>query len=140
MKGISPLVAAVLLIAVTMSIAGVLAYWSSQFVSKSLPEVNQSTAQCKFTNFVIYNCVYNSTATRLSLTLNNIQQVEIRDLIFYLSFSNGTLSSGTKLNETLAPGEFRSYSVSSLPNDFSKVIVTTQFCPEISKETSCSRS
>ena len=140
MKGISPLVAAVLLIAVTMSIAGVLAYWASQFVTKSLPEVNQTTAQCRFTNFIIYNCFYNSSASKLVLTLNNIQTVEARDLMVYFSFANGTMSSGTKLNETVAPGEFRSYILSGISSDFSKIIVTTQICPDVSKESSCTRS
>jgi flagellin-like protein len=140
MKGISPLVAAVLLIAVTMSIAGVLAYWASQFVTKSLPGLNETTTQCRFTNFVIYNCLYNSSASQLTMTLNNIQTVEIKDLTVYLSFLNGSLSSGIKLNGTLAGGEFRSYVLSSISNDFSKVIVTTQICPDISKEDACKRS
>ena len=140
MKGISPLVAAVLLIAVTMSIAGVLAYWASQFVTKSLPGVNESTTQCRFVNFIIYNCLYNSTTGNLTVTLNNIQTVEVKNLMVYLSFLNGTMSSGTKLNETLASGEFRSYVLSGIPSDFSKIIVTTQVCPDISKEDACRRS
>lgn len=140
MKGISPLVAAVLLIAVTMSIAGVLAYWASQFVTKSLPGINESTTQCRFTNFIIYNCFYNSSTSKLIITLNNIQTVEVKDLMVYLSFTNGTMSSGTKLNETLAPGEFRSYTLSGISSDFSKIIVTTQVCPDISKEDACRRS
>jgi flagellin-like protein len=140
MKGISPLVAAVLLIAVTMSIAGVLAYWASQFVTKSLPEVNQSATQCRFTNFIIYDCFYNSSTSKLIITLNNIQSVEVRSLVAYLSFTNGTMSSGISLNETLAPGEFKSYILSGIPSDFSKIIVTTQVCPDISKEDVCKRS
>lgn len=140
MKGISPLVAAVLLIAVTMSIAGVLAYWTSQFVGKSLPEVNQSTTECKFVDFVIYNCLYNSSTTKLTLTLNNIRSVVVKDLMVYLAFSNGTISSGTQLNETLVPGEYRNYLLSGIASDFSKVIITSQMCPDISKENVCARS
>jgi flagellin-like protein len=140
MKGISPIVAAVLLIAVTMSLAGVLAYWASQFVSQGLPEVNATNTQCKFTNFAIYNCIYNSTSDRLTVTLNNIQQIEIKSLAVYLTYSNGTVSPMIALNESLQPGEFRSYPITDVSGDFSKVIITSLTCPEINKETACTKS
>ena len=38
MKGISPIVAAVLLIAITMTIAGGLALWATKLVGQQLPE------------------------------------------------------------------------------------------------------
>jgi len=98
------------------------------------------TTLCRFTNFIIYNCFYNSSTSKLTLTLNNIQTVEVKDLMVYLYFSNGTLSSRTKLNETLVAGEFRSYILSDIPSDFSKIVVTTQLCPDISKESVCTRS
>ena len=41
-KGISPLVATVLLIAVTMTLAGIIAFWGSSFVRTSLPTENQT--------------------------------------------------------------------------------------------------
>ncbi len=58
--GISPLVAAVLLIAVTMTIAGLLAYWATSFVRTSLPETNRTEAECRLADFSIYFCSYNS--------------------------------------------------------------------------------
>lgn len=140
MKGVSPLVAAVLLIAITMSIAGVLAFWASQFVNKSLPPVNETTIQCRFANFVVYGCTYDSNTSILVLTLNNIQSLELRNLTTYLSFSNGTLSSGINLNESISPAEFKSYILHGIPSDFSKIIISSQVCTDLSKESTCSRS
>jgi len=97
-------------------------------------------AWCRSTNFIIYSCIYNSSDNKLVIILNNHGAEDVRDLMVYLSFLNGTTLLMTKLNETLAPGEFRSYILSDIPSDFSKIIVSTQLCPDISKEDSCRRS
>jgi hypothetical protein len=97
-------------------------------------------AWCRSTNFIIYSCIYNSSDNKLVIILNNHGAEDVRDLMVYLSFLNGTTLLMTKLNETLASGEFRSYILSDIPSDFSKIIVSTQLCPDISKEDSCRRS
>ena len=45
MKGVSPLIASVLLIAVTMAIAGVMATWATQFTATKISE-SSSGAEC----------------------------------------------------------------------------------------------
>ena len=56
-KAVSPLVAAVLLIAVTMTIAGMLAYWASGFVRLQTETFsNQSVvSKCNFADFKVYS-------------------------------------------------------------------------------------
>jgi FlaG/FlaF family flagellin (archaellin) len=135
-KGVSPLVASVLLIAATMSIAGILAYWTSGFVKTSLPEVNQTQEQCKYAGFKIYSCAYNTSTSILSAVLNNYRTVDLKDLMVYASFPNGTISSGVKLNETLVPGQLKTYILNNFPQNFTKIIVSSPICPGLAPEDS----
>jgi len=136
MKGISPIVAAVLLIAVTMTIAGVLAYWSSTFVERQLPEVE---TQCKFANFVFESCTYNSTTQKINFILNNRRNIDLKNLTAYITYTNNTVSSGISLNATLLGNELKSFTISSISSDFSSVLVKTH-CPEATASSTCTRS
>lgn len=138
MKGISPIVAAVLLIAITMTIAGVLAYWSSTFVSTSLPSENVTTAQCRLAQFEFLNCRYNSTSQTIIFSLNNVRSVDLPNLTAFVEYGNGTVGSGVSLNQSLLSSTIRSYSVSSISSDFSNLVIKTS-CPELSRSTSCTR-
>lgn len=136
MKGISPIVAAVLLIAVTMTIAGVLAYWSSTFVERQLPEIE---TQCKFANFVFESCTYNSTTQKISLILNNRRSIDLKNLTAYITYANNTVSSGISLNATLLGNELKSFSIPSISSDFSSILIKTH-CPEATASSTCTRS
>lgn len=136
-KGISPLVAAVLLIAATMSIAGILSYWTTSYVRTQTKQFeNQTTAsECNFADFKIYQCVYNSSAQRVNLILENIKTVELKELKLYVEYSAGNVSSAISLNETLPSGAIKPYVITGISN-FTNVIVKTQ-CPEISVKDDC---
>ena len=138
MKGISPIVAAVLLIAITMTIAGVLAYWSSTFVSTGLPTENVTTSQCRLAQFEFLNCRYNSTAQTLVFSLNNVRSIELSNLTAFVEYGNGTVSSGMHLNQSLPGSSIRSYSVLGVLSDFSNLIIKTN-CAELSRSVSCTR-
>lgn len=135
-KGISPLVAAVLLIAVTMTIAGMLAYWASSFVrtQTEMFENQTVTGRCRDANFKIYSCSYNQTSSKLNLILENIQTVELTDLKVNIIYPNASIST-VDLNGSLSSGMLRAYNIDNIPN-FTKIVVKTQ-CPELSKESSC---
>lgn len=138
MKGISPIVAAVLLIAITMTVSGVLAYWSSTFVSTSLPTENVTTAQCRVAQFEFLNCRYNSTAQAIVFSLNNVRTVDLPNLTAFVEYSNGTVASGVSLSQSLPSGTIRSYSVSGVTSDFSNLIIKTS-CPDLSRSNTCTR-
>lgn len=137
-KGISPLVAAVLLIAVTMTIAGLLAYWAASFVRTSLPEMNKTEAECRFADFMIYSCNYNSTSRRVNLILENIRDIELKKLKAYFIFPNATVSDAYNLNATLPGGTLKSFTISNV-DDFSKISIRTH-CPDVYKEKACTKS
>jgi flagellin-like protein len=139
-KGISPLVAAVLLIAVTMTIAGLLAYWAASFVRTSLPETNETSAQCQFADFNIYSCTYFNSTNTLSLILENNKDIELLSLKAFLIFPNATVSSPRLLAGTLpAGGGLYSFTLTNVYEEFSRVSVSTH-CPDVMKEKACSKS
>ena len=137
-KGISPLVAAVLLIAATMSIAGILAYWASSFMKTQTAQFgNQTiTGECQYADFQIMKngCTYNSTNKTVALLLENNREVLLKDLVVYINFGNGSVVP-VSLNDTLPKGAIRSFSLQGI-DSFTKIIVKTQ-CPEISEEDDC---
>ncbi|TAL47274.1 type IV pilin [archaeon] len=92
-KGISPLVAVVLLIAITMTIAGVLAYWASGFVRGSLPASNTTTnlQQCSGSNFDILSASLNSTTGNMTVILQNKANVAVDIQNATFIYSNGTV-------------------------------------------------
>ena len=95
MKGISPLVATVLLIAITMTIAGVLAYWASGFVRSSLPASNQTqqVQECSGENFDILSSNYNSSTSSLIVILQNKADTTVNIANATFIYSDGTVYS-----------------------------------------------
>ena len=136
MKGISPIVAAVLLIAITMTIAGVLAYWSQSFVSTTLPVENTSIAECRIAQFVFLSCRYNATGQSIAFSLNNIRGVNL-GITAFIEYANGTISSGTSVG-TLSSNTIKSFNVSGVSSDFTSLVIKTS-CPDLSASTTCLR-
>lgn len=144
-KGISPLVASVLLIAITMSIAGILAFWVSSYTTQTLPQMNITTEQCRYSNFEIYTCSFNTTSSVITLTLHNVGDYPIANVTSYVVFTNSTFSSLISLNSSLGYGEYKSFILSNSTtgvssSTFSKIIVGSSFCPGLTRESSCTRS
>jgi len=135
-KGISPLVAAVLLIAVTMTLAGILAYWTTNFFETSLPEQNQTETDCMYADFSIYSCTYFNDSAKVTLSLENTQTIELKDLEVYFIYSNSTISNSVPLNDTLQEGALKSYQLTGVTDPFAKLRVKTH-CPDKSKEKAC---
>lgn len=94
-KGISPLVAAVLLIAVTMTVAGVLAYWTSSFVRSGLPEQNQTRQiqHCSAADFELFvrPPSYNSTTGNMTLIFRNKASETLQIMNVTFVYPNGSI-------------------------------------------------
>jgi flagellin-like protein len=140
MKGISPIVAAVLLIAITMTLAGGLALWATKLVGQQLPEP-ESEVECRLANFDFLSCKYNASTGNLIFTLSNRRTVELRNLTAFISYPNGSSSPGINLNSTLKTGADAvvSFTVSSVSSDFSSILIRTH-CPDVEVSDKCTRS
>lgn len=130
-KGISPLVAAVLLIAVTMTIAGVLSYWTSSFVKTRLEKERNETVmiECAGADFEIYGTpTYDETSKNLSFVLHNKQFIELKDLKALFFYSSGITEK--PLNQTLLGNSYTSFTVESVEPNYTQFKVVTH-CPGV---------
>jgi flagellin-like protein len=94
MRGISPLVAAVLLIGITMTIAAALAFWVSGFVSERTKAFEKKTTEyekCIGANFDIYSSIYNGTAKTLTILLENKADIRLNLTEINIILKNGTI-------------------------------------------------
>jgi flagellin-like protein len=140
MKGISPIVASVLLIAITMTLAGGLALWATKLVGKQLPEP-ESEVQCSLASFDFLSCNYNASTGNLIFTLSNRGSVELKNLTAFINFPNGSSYLGSSLNATLNTGAnaVKSFTISGISPDFSSVLIKTN-CPNVEVSEKCARS
>lgn len=94
MKGISPLVAAVLLIGITMTIAGALAFWVSGFMAERVAgfeRIAEEYERCIRARFDIYSSLYNGTAKTLTILLENKAEVRLNLTEINIMLLNGTI-------------------------------------------------
>lgn len=136
MKAVSPLVAAVLLIAVTMTIAGMLAYWASGFVRQQTETFsNQSVVSaCNYADFKVYSCTYNPGTQRVNLILENIRTIELKNLTAFIIYPD-TISTNV-LNGSLSAGFIKSFPITGVASDYSSINIKTE-CPDLSVSTPC---
>lgn len=139
-KGISPLVAAVLLIAATMSIATVLTYWASTFVRVSLPPTaNETYGQCLAADFDIYSCSKTSNTTteaNISMVLYNKYAVELKNLTIFAFKIDGTVNSSSPKPDNSLPGNTYKGFTATVAWEYNKIAITTH-CPTLTKEHPC---
>ncbi len=86
LKGISPLIAAVLLIAITMAIAGLMASWATQFSGSRLTKTDQE-ANCIGALDISSLKFDNSTIT---LKIRNIGSINLTDLKANIEYGDAT--------------------------------------------------
>ena len=136
-KGVSPLVASVLLIAATMSIAGILAFWASTFTRTQVESFNNQTivSECNFATFDVYTCSYDSSAQRILLSLNNNGQVNLKNLVGYVQYADGNLTNIT-IGDSLPQNSLKQFYLNGVTSNYTKLIIKTN-CPQLSKETPC---
>jgi len=130
-KGLSPLVATVLLVAITMTIAAVLAYWASTFTKGSLPPENQtqSLQQCTGADFIIYYQSYNSTAGVLTIVFQNTGSADITLTNITFIYPDGSLDSKA-LGSTLSQASLQSFRISNVTAGWNSYTVFTN-CPNV---------
>lgn len=132
-KGLSPLIAAVILIAATMTIAGILAFWVSSFVQTELKEAEEASitgsAKCLRARFELHSGSLEGNT--LILILDNKKSVDLYLTNLYLIRSDNTVET-IPLNETLLKGnEIKRIERSITRTDFLTGEIKTQ-CPDVS--------
>ena len=139
-KGISPLIASVLLIAFTVSVAMIVMGWFSGFVrttTENVSGVSQQAVGCS-TGVVSIDKIYvNNASTTARLVIKNEGGVALTVSAMIVNNAGTTCANNTGMS--LAAGSIGTLNISGCPTmgpaNFSKAIVTTS-CSGISDTTS----
>ncbi|MBI1971722.1 MAG: hypothetical protein HYS53_00315 [Candidatus Aenigmarchaeota archaeon] len=137
-KGVSPLVAAVLLISFTMAIAAILATWATQYMSQQTATLTTkgNEANCVYARMALDTFTYDKNSNQLILIINNDGRIGLQNFTLFLYNGSGisrvSLETDTsvtnKQNTTLPPGEPRSFIVNGVSNITRFRVVSN--CPE----------
>jgi len=129
-KGMSPIIAAVILIAATMSIAGILAYFTSGFVRSRLVETETMTGgpKCLGAQFELKSGSYKDNT--LNLILDNKRPVDLLLTNLFLIYSETRVDTKS-LNETLKGNEIKHLPVPDVDPDFLTGEIKTH-CSDVS--------
>lgn len=140
MKGLSPLIATVLLIAFTVAVAGIVSLWVTGFTNLTTKQIqNQSLTRvnCTYGSIAISNVNYCSTSNYLSGQLSNNGLITFGAVSLQEVYNNGTspiqhlcLASSSVVscnasNLTISPGYLYTFNVSGISSGFSLVNVIT---------------
>jgi len=129
-KGISPLVATVLLIAITMTLAGIVAFWGSSFVRTSLPTENQTqTLQaCTGGSIKLISSSYNSTSNFFSMTIYNdgTQKLTLTNITFIYADK----ADAKEINAEISPAQVFVKAIDNVTNGYNSFMISTN-CPNV---------
>lgn len=140
-KAVSPVIAAVLLIAFVMAAAAILSGWFVEFTKgavKKEAETGEEIITCPLANIKIIDINYNCTTNKLFLYGQNSGRIDLRDFKLQVFFKNATtqwISSPSLLNSniTLKPGDIAAFSATLESDDLDKVILSSILCPVASQ-------
>jgi flagellin-like protein len=93
MKGISPLIATVLLISVTIAIAGIVWQWSGGFFQDQTERVSEQsdrTILCSYGSINVKDLRFQTTQSRLSGNIENTGQIAIGNVSISIVYQNST--------------------------------------------------
>jgi flagellin-like protein len=146
-KGISPLIATVLLIAFTVSVAGMISVWLTSFTKTSTDVVGtQANTQiiCSNGQIDLQSVNYCSTNKYLSGDVSNPSTIALGNISLQILYSNGTqeprlylLLQGSSVstnttccgNLSISPGEKYRFNVSGIDSNYDRIRVVTN-CTE----------
>ncbi|MFH0957024.1 MAG: archaellin/type IV pilin N-terminal domain-containing protein [Candidatus Aenigmatarchaeota archaeon] len=112
-KGISPLVAVIMLIAFTMIVAGILAGWATRFAT----EQRSMLEKCVRANVVIKKAVYDDVNKNISLMLYNAGTVPLKGFQVQVTYDDNGPPMPTTwgIDSTLGANSFETFT-HDLPN------------------------
>jgi len=127
-KGISPLVAVIMLIAFTLIVAGILAGWATQFAQTQ----RRAVEYCVDARIMIQRGTYNPSDKTLSIVTYNFGRVPLR-MAALLTYSNLSLhpTAIEKYPEILntTAGSIQAFTLTNVTNDLDGITIQSEECP-----------
>ncbi|MEM5871879.1 MAG: type IV pilin [Candidatus Aenigmatarchaeota archaeon] len=123
MKGISPLISVIMLIAFTMIVAGILAGWATQFVTQSRAELQF----CSRAQILIQRAYYNDDTKNLTLTLFNTGDVPLKGFSIRIVYQNESIISIKREDLNISYQDIQTIEIET-DKDIKQVVVQSLQC------------
>jgi flagellin-like protein len=134
MKGLSPLIASVILIAIAITIAGIFSGWFTDFI-KAIASMVQgregSRVECSYGGIALDDLEYNTTSKYLSGYIENTGIITLGDIELVILYDNATTEE-KDLNKVIEPREKDFFDV-IVNENYEKVRVLTN-CSDVFDE------
>lgn len=136
-KAVSPLVAAVLLIAVTMTIAAILSMWATGFITERTKEWEEKSpaGECTFANFKVYSCRYNAADNTFRVILENMKDVGLKNITAFVLYDNDTIGFHSGF-QNLPGGQIQAYTIPGVDPNYQELTIKTH-CPDARQTDDC---
>jgi flagellin-like protein len=123
-KGVSPLIAVIVLIAFTLIVAGMLATWASRFARETLP-----TTECFNIDVIIQGATYDDPTNTLNLYVKNRGTIQLTfDTL--LKYQNGTIIQAPD-SYAVDANQLRTFTFTGISNTLDEVTIQSQECTNV---------
>jgi len=121
-----------ILFSLTFTITGILIYWGTNLVSKTLTTAENTTGNtnCPLALFTLYSGSYDKDTKNLILILENKRSVDLKIDTVYLFYENNVMRT-FQVNQILSGNELKSISLTGVDDGFQTGRIKTN-CPELS--------
>ena len=140
-KGISPLIATILLIAFVIAVGGILSGWLVSFTKERTDEARvrgETDIRCSYANLYVSDADWNDTNGRLSVTAENTGMEDLSNFNMVVIYQNNTAFTLSVLpSVTLSPGDIQVfYNDTDVDNctQISQVIFKSDTCPNDARD------
>lgn len=136
-KGVSPLIASVLLVSITLAVIYLVSNWALSFASKETGIIQQGSdteIQCSSAGLAIDNVSYNCTSGKFSLEAYNSGSKDLTDFRIQVLLTNASsYNLNAEPNVTLYGGDSGIFYNSSINLTFSQIDRVVMRAPACSK-------
>ncbi|MFB6294922.1 MAG: CARDB domain-containing protein [Candidatus Nanohaloarchaea archaeon] len=135
--GISPLIAAVLLIAFTMAVGAIITTWATTFTqerSQQLSNRSEQMVRCSYAGMDVYDVVYDSANSQTDVSVENTGTVDFNN-VSVAAFTGASVQARTYLS-SLASGEVETVTIDGTTSKPDKVRAASKDCPAVVSEES----
>jgi flagellin-like protein len=128
-KGISPLIAEVLLIGFTVAVASIIILWVTGFTKTSTKTISsqaETQMACTYAGIDFYGSVtYNSTSGTLFGYLRNTGNIPLGNISFQVLYDNGTIQNFQNYLSEILPTNVASFSLTGISSNLNMIYVST---------------
>ncbi|RLJ09775.1 MAG: hypothetical protein DRP15_02485 [Candidatus Aenigmatarchaeota archaeon] len=122
-KGVSPLIAVIMLIAFTMIVAGILATWTTNYARQQYATFQA----CSEAKAYIQGGSYDPSTQTLNVVVYNNGKVDL-NFIVLLTYKDGTVTKyPTEFN--VSAGDVRTFTLTGVSSNLQEVTIQSKECP-----------